>query len=52
MRVVSLGDLGLDVVVRIEGEIARGADTAAAVSLSIRTTTSSPRSPKIGRAHV
>ena len=34
MRVVSLGDLGLDVVVRIEGEIARGADTAAAVSLS------------------
>jgi sugar/nucleoside kinase (ribokinase family) len=34
MRVVSLGDLGLDVVVRIEGEIARGADTPAAVSLS------------------
>jgi len=34
MRVVSLGDLGLDVVVRIDGEIARGADTAAAVSLA------------------
>jgi len=34
MRVVSLGDLGLDVVVRIRGEIARGADTAADVSLS------------------
>ena len=34
MRVVSLGDLGLDVVVRIRGEIARGADTPAEVSLS------------------
>jgi sugar/nucleoside kinase (ribokinase family) len=34
MRVVSLGDLGLDVVVRIRGEIARGADTAADISLS------------------
>jgi len=34
MRVVSLGDLGLDVVVRIDGEIARGADTSAAVSLA------------------
>jgi sugar/nucleoside kinase (ribokinase family) len=34
MRVVSLGDLGLDVVVRIEGEIARGADTRAQVSLA------------------
>jgi sugar/nucleoside kinase (ribokinase family) len=34
MRVVSLGDLTLDVVVRIEGAIARGADTAADVSLS------------------
>jgi sugar/nucleoside kinase (ribokinase family) len=34
MRVVSLGDLGLDVVVRIGGEIARGADTPADVSLS------------------
>jgi ribokinase len=34
MRVVSLGDLGLDVVVRIEGEIARGADTQAHVSLA------------------
>ena len=34
MRVVSLGDLGLDVVVRLEGEIARGADTKAQVSLS------------------
>ncbi|HEY1316667.1 MAG TPA: carbohydrate kinase family protein [Gaiella sp.] len=34
MRVVSLGDLGLDVVVRIRGEIARGADTAAEVSLA------------------
>jgi len=33
MRVVSLGDLVLDVVVRIAGEIARGADTPAAVSL-------------------
>lgn len=34
MRVVSLGDLALDVVVRIEGAIARGADTPAAVTLS------------------
>jgi sugar/nucleoside kinase (ribokinase family) len=34
MRVVSFGDLGLDVVVRIHGRIARGADTAADVSLS------------------
>lgn len=34
MRVVSLGDLALDVVVRIRGEIARGADTAADVSLA------------------
>jgi len=34
MRVVSLGDLALDVVVRIRGEIARGADTAAEVSLA------------------
>jgi sugar/nucleoside kinase (ribokinase family) len=34
MRVVSLGDLALDVVVRIRGEIARGADTAAKVSLA------------------
>jgi sugar/nucleoside kinase (ribokinase family) len=34
MRVVSLGDLALDVVVRIRGEIARGADTPAEVSLS------------------
>jgi sugar/nucleoside kinase (ribokinase family) len=34
MRVVSLGDLALDVVVRIRGEIARGADTPADVSLS------------------
>jgi sugar/nucleoside kinase (ribokinase family) len=34
MRVVSLGDLALDVVVRLGGEIARGADTPARVSLS------------------
>ena len=34
MRVVSLGDLALDVVVRIDGAIARGADTPADVSLS------------------
>jgi ribokinase len=34
MRVVSLGDLALDVVVRIGGAIARGADTPADVSLS------------------
>lgn len=34
MRVVSLGDLGLDVVVRMRGEFARGADTAADVSLA------------------
>jgi sugar/nucleoside kinase (ribokinase family) len=34
MRVVSLGDLALDVVVRTCGEIARGADTAAEISLA------------------
>jgi sugar/nucleoside kinase (ribokinase family) len=34
MRIVSLGDLTLDVVVRIEGAVARGADTPARVSLS------------------
>ena len=34
MRVVSLGDLALDVVVRTAGPVARGADTPAAVSLS------------------
>ena len=34
MRVVSLGDLALDVVVRIRDEIARGADTAADVALA------------------
>ena len=34
MRVVSLGDLGLDVVVRIRGDVARGADTPAEVSLA------------------
>ena len=34
MRVVSLGDLALDVVVRMRGPLARGADTAADVTLS------------------
>lgn len=34
MRVVSLGDLALDVVVRTRGEIARGADTPAHISLA------------------
>lgn len=34
MRVVSLGDLVLDVVVRITSDVARGADTPARVSLS------------------
>jgi sugar/nucleoside kinase (ribokinase family) len=34
MRVVSLGDLALDVVVRIGGPVARGADTPADISLS------------------
>lgn len=34
MRVVSLGDLAVDVVVRIRGEISRGADTKAEVSLA------------------
>jgi sugar/nucleoside kinase (ribokinase family) len=34
MRIVSLGDLALDVVVRMQGPLARGADTAAAVTLS------------------
>jgi sugar/nucleoside kinase (ribokinase family) len=34
MRVVSLGDLAVDVVVRIRSEIARGADTEAEVSLA------------------
>jgi len=34
MRVVSLGDLGLDVVVRIRGDVAWGADTPAEVSLA------------------
>ena len=34
MLVVSLGDLVLDVAVRVEGELARGADTRARVSLS------------------
>ena len=34
MVVVSLGDLVLDVVVRIDSEIARGADTPARTSLS------------------
>jgi sugar/nucleoside kinase (ribokinase family) len=34
MRVVSLGDLALDVVVRIRSEIARAADTPARISLS------------------
>jgi sugar/nucleoside kinase (ribokinase family) len=34
MRVVSLGDLALDVVVRADGDVARGADTPASVSLS------------------
>lgn len=34
MRVVSLGDLVLDVVVRIDTEIARGADTPARITLS------------------
>jgi sugar/nucleoside kinase (ribokinase family) len=34
MRVLSLGDLVLDVVVRIGSEVARGADTPARISLS------------------
>jgi sugar/nucleoside kinase (ribokinase family) len=34
MRVVSLGDLALDVVVRMRDDVARGADTPADVSLS------------------
>ncbi|HEX7291707.1 MAG TPA: PfkB family carbohydrate kinase, partial [Conexibacter sp.] len=34
MQVVSLGDLVLDVVVRAESDVARGADTPARVSLS------------------
>ncbi len=34
MRVVSLGDLVLDVVVRAESEVARGGDTPARISLS------------------
>lgn len=34
MRVVSLGDLVLDVVVRAQAEVARGADTPARISLS------------------
>ena len=34
MKVVTLGDLVLDVVVRVDGEVARGADTPARVSLS------------------
>ena len=34
MRVVSLGDLALDVVVRIDGPVASGADTPAEISLS------------------
>ncbi len=34
MQVVSLGDLALDVVVRAESDVARGADTPARVSLS------------------
>jgi sugar/nucleoside kinase (ribokinase family) len=34
MRVVSLGDLALDVVVQIDGAIAQGADTPAEISLS------------------
>lgn len=34
MQVVSLGDLVLDVVVRAEAEVARGADTPAQISLS------------------
>jgi len=34
MRVVSLGDLVLDVVVRAQAEVARGADTPAQISLS------------------
>ena len=34
MQVVTLGDLVLDVVVRVDGEVARGADTPARVSLS------------------
>jgi sugar/nucleoside kinase (ribokinase family) len=34
MRVVSLGDLALDVVVRMRGPLARGADTAADVTLA------------------
>jgi sugar/nucleoside kinase (ribokinase family) len=34
MRVVSLGDLALDVVVRVSDEVARNADTAARITLS------------------
>ena len=34
MRVVSLGDLVLDVIVRVRADVARGADTPADVSLS------------------
>ena len=34
MRVVSLGDLALDVVVRLSGDIARDADTPARITLS------------------
>ena len=34
MQVVSLGDLALDVVVRVESDVARDADTPARVSLS------------------
>lgn len=34
MQVVSLGDLALDVVVRVQSDVARGADTPALVSLS------------------
>ena len=34
MRVVSLGDLALDVVVRMRGSLARGADTASDVTLA------------------
>jgi sugar/nucleoside kinase (ribokinase family) len=34
MKVVSLGDLALDVVVRLDSDVARGADTPARVSLT------------------
>ena len=34
MQVVSLGDLALDVVVRVESDVARDADTPARISLS------------------